>query len=378
MKALKKIAATATVAATALALAACGGGISSTGGGGSAPGGARGAGDADVVLRYSTQHTDNTPFSRATQRWAELVNERTEGRVAVEIYYSASLLPAAEVLPGIIDGRAETGFVVDTMFPDMLPLTNASSIPFDRTNGVAQAKAYQELYTSNPDFKAEFDALGVHVLMFQPSGASSLGSIGEISSLDDLQGKSIRCLGYICDALQGVGANPVAIASNEIYEAMDRDTIDGWAAYPFMDMVATQFQEVTPYVTDPGIGTYIQPFSPINLDTWESLSPEDQQVLTDLGAEYADIMAEEMNALEEETCTATTEAEVKLSTMSEADIATWRDTVHEGIYDTWVADAEGKTELDPAAFYTDLTAAYETALAETDFESQYAACEAKG
>lgn len=369
-----KLGAAAITTALALTLAACGGGISSPGGDTTSTAGGALPVKAEVVLRYSTQHTENTPFSRATQRWADLVAERTEGRVGVELYYSASLLPAAEVLPGIIDGRAETGFVVDTMFPDMLPLTNASSIPFDRTNGVAQAKAYQELYNTNEAFKAEFEKLGVRILMFQPSGASSLGSGSEIKTLADVQGKSIRCLGYICDALQGVGANPVAIASNEIYEAMDRDTIDGWAAYPFMDIVATQFQEVTPYVTDPGIGTYIQPFSPINLETWESLSPEDQQILTELGTEYHAIMAEEMNSLETETCTATGEAGVVLSTMSDADVATWRDTVHQGIYDTWVADATGKTDIDPAGFYAELTSQYESALADTDFTSGYADC----
>ncbi|MDN8776978.1 hypothetical protein Q0M62_14630, partial [Staphylococcus aureus] len=87
-------------------------------------------------------------------------------------YYSASLLPAAEVLPGIMDGRASDGFVVDTMFADLLPLTNASSIPFDRMNGVAQARAYQENYDSNEDYRAEFTDLNVHVLMFQPTGAT--------------------------------------------------------------------------------------------------------------------------------------------------------------------------------------------------------------
>ncbi len=192
-----------------------------------------------------------------------------------------------------MDGCADSGFVVDTMFPDLLPLTNSSSIPFDRTNGVAAARAFHEMYNTNADYKAEFEAIGVHILMFQPPGATSIGSREEIATLADLQGKNIRCIGYICDALKGVGANPVAIASTEIYEAMDRHTIDGWSAYPFMDMLATQFQEVTPFVTDLGIGTYIQGFSPINMDTWESLSAEDQEILTDLGMEYYDIMAEE-------------------------------------------------------------------------------------
>lgn len=379
VKAPKKLRVTAAIASVVLlALSACGGGITpSPAGSGPATttqASQPAASQDTVVLRYSTQHTENTPFSRATARWANLVAERTAGRVKVEIYYSASLLSAAEVLPGIMDGRADSGFVVDTMFPDLLPLTNASSIPFDRTNGVAQAKAYQEIYNSNDAYRAEFDKLGIHILMFQPPGASVIGSRAQITTLADLRGKSIRCLGYICDALKGVGANPVAIASNEIYEAMDRKTIDGWAAYPFMDMLATQFQEVTPFVADPGIGTYIQGFSPINMNTWKKLSTQDQEILTDLGMEYYDIMAEEMNALEKETCAATTAAGVKLSELSTADVESWRSQVHGEIYQKWVSDASAKSDVNPEAFYNELMEGYQTALAEVDFESLYGKC----
>lgn len=367
---------TAAMVAT-LALAACGGGIDeTTDAPTSAPqspeeGGAQG--DA-IVLRYSTQHTENTPFSTATARWADLVEERTEGRVTVEIYYSASLLPAAEVLPGIIEGRADAGFVVDTMFADQLPLTNSSAIPFERQNGVAQARAYQELYDTNEAYRAEFEKLGVHVLMFQVPGASHIGSQNEIATLDDLRGKNIRCIGYICDSLQAVGANPVALASNEIYEAMDRKTIDGWSAYPFMDMLATQFQEVTPYVTDPGMGMYLQTFSPINLDVWNSIDPQDQEVLTELATEYHDIMAEEMHALEIATCEATDAAGVTLSQMSEADQQTWRDLVHDDIFAKWSELVSSSTDVDPDAFYSELMNAYDSALEGTDFESLYVQC----
>lgn len=376
----KKFSLVIAAIAASLAFTACGGGISEpttpADPGPENPGNTTttGGDGPTTVLRYSTQHTENTPFSRATERWADLVNERTEGRVSVEMFYSASLLPAAEVLPGIMDGRASAGFVVDTMFADLLPLTNASSIPFDRMNGVAQARAYQEIYDTNEDYRAEFEDLGVHVLMFQPPGATVIGTSSEVTSLDDLSGMSIRCLGYICDSLQAVGANPVAIASNEIYEAMDRDTINGWAAYPFMDMLATQFQEVTSYVTDPGIGAYIQGFSPINLDVWNSLEEADREALTELAHEYYDIMAEEMNNLERETCEATTAAGVELSELSEADVQAWRDAVHDDVYQKWVNEASGSAHTDPEAFYTDLMAAYETALENTTFESLYTDC----
>lgn len=342
-----------------LLLAACGGSDESGGG----------EGDS-WNLTYATQHTENTPYSRATAEWAELVEERTDGRVTVDISYGESLLDAAEVLPGIAEGRADAGFVVDSMYQNQLPLTSASSIPFDRTNGVAQALAFHQMYRDNEQYRAEWEDLGVHMLHFQPSAPAAIGSNDPIETLDDLAGKSIRCLGFICNALQGIGANPVAISSAEIYEAMERGTIDGWTAYPFQDILANQFQEVTEYVTDPGMGAYIQASTPINLEVWNSLPADVQDTLTELSEEYYDIYVEQANQLERETCEATNEAGVELSIMPESETQAWEEQVRDDIYAEWVGLAGEEAE----SFYEDFTAAYDEAAASSDYESLYPQC----
>lgn len=346
-----------SVLGTVLSLTACGGSQES------------GGGDS-WNLTYSTQHSEDTPYSRATAQWAELVEERTDGRVTVEIYYGESLLDAAESLPGIAEGRADTGFFVDSMFQDQLPLTSVSSIPFDRTNGIAQALAFHQMYRDNEQYRAEWEDLGLHMLHFQPSAPAAIGSNDPIETLDDIAGKSIRCLGFICDSLQAVGADPVAISSAEIYEAMDRGTIDGWTAYPFQDMLANQFQEVTPYVTDPGIGAYIQGSTPINLDVWNSMPADIQDTLTELSEEYYDIYAEQANQLERETCEATNEAGVELTIMPEAEVQAWRDQVRDDIYAEWAAGAGEDAE----SFYEDFSAAYDEAASTSDYESLYRQC----
>ncbi len=352
----------AVAVAAMLALAACGSAITGTS-----------EDDETFVIHYSTQHTEDTPYSRATAEWADLVKERTDGRVEVELYYSESLLDANQVLPGIADGRAEAGFMVDSMYSNQLPLTSSSSIPFDRQNGVAQALAYHQLYETNEALHSEWEEQGVHVLHFQPPAPTAVGSREPIDGLDDMSGQSMRCLGYVCDAIRAVGANPIAISSAEIYEAMDRGTIDGWTAYPFQDVLASQFQEVTPYISDPGIGAYIQGATPINLEFWNSLPSDLQEILTELSSEYYDIYAEHAEELERETCAAASEAGVELSEFDPEDIEDWRDEVRDPIYDDW-AETASEAGVEADAFYDDLMQAYESAEEQTDYRSLYSDC----
>ncbi|MDC4233341.1 TRAP transporter substrate-binding protein DctP [Actinomyces sp. B33] len=368
------------MAATALGISACGGGISETAtqsSTGSTPSTKIQAAADGVVLSYTTQHTESTPLSRAIQKYGEQVAEATEGRVTFENYYSAQLLPAAEVVNGIGDGRADTGYVVDVMFADQLPLTNSSSIPFDRTNGVAQAQAYQKMYEENEAFKAEYEKLGLHVLSFLPMGETILGSTFKVDTLEDLKGHSVRCLGFICEAYEKIGGHPAAIASNEIYEAMDRKTIDGWAGYPFMDVPATQLQEVSPNMTLIGLGQYSQGVFPISESVWEKISPEDQKVMTELASKLPEMIAEENLKAEGEACEVTTEANVTLSSMADEEVNKWKEVVYGPIYDKWVEAASQKSGTDADAFYKDLMSAYEEILKETNFKSSFVECSEK-
>src|SRR5690625_7153327 len=121
----------ATSAVAAMALAACSGGIEETpdnsnGSNSNESAGNGQSNEAPIVIRYSTQHTDNTPFSTATARWADLVTQRPERRVEIEIYHSHSLLAADQGFPGIIDGRAEAASVLHPLFAAVRPLTMAA------------------------------------------------------------------------------------------------------------------------------------------------------------------------------------------------------------------------------------------------------------
>ncbi|WP_417725151.1 TRAP transporter substrate-binding protein [Salipiger sp.] len=114
-------------------------------------------------------------------------------------------------------------------------------------------------------------------------------------SLADLEGKKIRSFGTaISDFIEGLGAVPVAIPFAEVVTALQRGTADCFMASSLSAYNAKLYQVVTHVF--PLNANYSASYVAINLDTWNSLTPEAQAVLetsmTDLQARMLDQTAE--------------------------------------------------------------------------------------
>lgn len=360
----------------ALALAACG-----TEGGAPDPDeGATGApdvGDAseeptapsdDSEESYSLQFTTfvgpGNPTTVAFEWWAEQVEERTGGRVTAEPFYSQALLQGGETLEGVAAGRADLGHVGSAFYPD-LALSMVVGVPFVTRNADAQARAFNQLYQENEDFRAEYEDRGVHVLFFPPNSPNIIGSQEPVASTEDLRNKQIRASGFIGEALQAVGANPIALPSPEIYESLQRGVIDAYSGFTFEYIVDFQLHEVAPHVMDSGLGNYVISPVVITKSLWDEMPEDIRSVLTQTSEEYMDVVIGELAELEDSVCDQILEGGGSVGVFPEDEIAEWREAVEDDIYQQWAGDVPG--EVDADAFFAQYTDILEQAEAETEY-----------
>ncbi|MFD1717441.1 TRAP transporter substrate-binding protein DctP [Georgenia deserti] len=271
----------AGVAAATLALASCEGGVVDDG----ADGGGGGAGEFTLVLTSPTmsdQHPDLHP-------WMEQITERTDGRVQFETHFDGSLCSLADTSACISDGRADLGFHSSSYNPAEFPITEIGSMPFQTSDIQAQGLAMQQLWNESEEWQAEFDSANQHLLFFSPVGPHQLTMAQEVDSLEDLNGLSVRSTGGQSINLDVLGADPAAIAPVEVYEAIERGVLDG-ASYPIELAAQSQVAEVAPYVYDFGehTGSMVMMMWSMNLETWESLPGDVQDVITEVSEEILD------------------------------------------------------------------------------------------
>jgi TRAP-type C4-dicarboxylate transport system substrate-binding protein len=114
-----------------------------------------------------------------------------------------------------------------------------------------------------------------------------------VDSLDDLRGRKILAPGPTASWLEGTGAVAVDGGLTTYYTQISTGVADGvltilTGAAPY------RIQEVAPYVTLVGIGGQMMGGMSINLDTWNALPADVQQVLGELGDEYSRAEAAEL------------------------------------------------------------------------------------
>ena len=197
-----------------------------------------------ITLRL---HTFNSPQSIAVrlflQPWAEELEERTEGRVDVQVF------PAMQLggRPGDLYGQARDG-VVDIVWtlpgysPGRFPLTEAFELPFVCGDAEATSLAFHEFYRTW--LQAEYD--DTHPLVFHSAAPGHIHTADrEVHTLKDLEGLKIRAPSRISAAmLEALGAVPVGMPVPEVYEALSRGVVEG-ALIPWTIMRPFRLHEVT-------------------------------------------------------------------------------------------------------------------------------------
>ncbi|MCY4232028.1 MAG: TRAP transporter substrate-binding protein DctP [Alphaproteobacteria bacterium] len=187
----------------------------------------------EIKLRWG-HYLPNSGFVQIEKDFARKIEERTDGQVKIEITFAGGLGKGPEVAMLAGRGAIDMASVAPGYYPDQLLFWKACQIPFI-FNEPKQAidilyKSYQEF----PTFKEELDRMNVIYLFQQPLGSYYMtGPDPNCDTVEGLAGKKIRSFGADLPKMHAaIGAVPVTVRPTEVYEALQRGTID----YSFLNV----------------------------------------------------------------------------------------------------------------------------------------------
>ena len=146
-----------------------------------------------------------------------------------------------------------------------------------------------DLYESVPEMAAQWDN-EYKVLQLYANPPMIFETKELISSVEDLHGLTIRCpSGAITDVLAAWGASGVSMPPNDVYEAMEKNNIDGYI-FEVVGTCTFSLQEVTNYYLD--MPLYTGPFAiAMNWDRWNSLPAEYQEAIDAISGRDASVVS---------------------------------------------------------------------------------------
>lgn len=238
-----------------------------------------------VTLSFHTAAPPEHPNGVAAKAFVEEISKETDGKIAIEVHYSNSLLPDSEDLSGIGTGVADMGVVFATRHPEELPvvnwLTSMQSLRSGSTpHGFLQSSAaLQKIWTTSEPVQQE--ANDHNLVLLGGAAGPNVGLLCNkpIDSPAEAKGVRVRVGGPVwSDEAEAMGFTPVSMPTSETYEALQREVIDCEMAHP-STIIAFGYWDVAKYYHPVAGSGSASTLTAVNRDTWESLPSDAQDVL---------------------------------------------------------------------------------------------------
>jgi len=287
-----------------------GGGSTPAGGGAAAPTGPQTPAEADldwvnrpeVTLILTNQDPDHSLPGRYGHLWAEAIHEESRGRIEIQVNNGGTLAGATQSLEFVKNGIVDIAFGLPSFFPGQFPMTDALLMPMlPYRDSVHASEVFMDVWYNTDLLKSDPGYDGVHVLMLRANCDTPIitGS-RKLNSVEDLRGMTIRAtIAPLVNWLAEFGATGQGCPIGELFQNLQNGAFDG-ALTDWHAVNAYRFHEVANFFAYERV-QFNMYFFLMNLDVYNSLSPENKAVIDKLSGPGAfEIMKDAWDELAEQ------------------------------------------------------------------------------
>lgn len=269
------------------------------------------------------------------EAFVDTATGRSGGGLAMEMFDGGTLLGAEQLLPGLLLGVADVMFQTSSYVSSTYAVLGAMELPFVSEDYAKHRRAIDPDGPLHALVNRELAPQGVRLLGGIPTSFEYLWTVDKpIRSPEDVRGMRIRVAGEIeGETVKALGGAPVSMGSSEVYEALERGTIDGMMSY-VGTVISRDLQEIIRYCTVGHFGAYT--VDAYCRTDWYDEQPPAIKAALDAGgrAIYRQGTDNMVSVHENEYLPAVREAGVRLFRPAEAELAAFREAVAP-VYATW-------------------------------------------
>ena len=203
----------------------------------------------EIVIKFSHVVAPDTPKGRAAEKFKQLAEEKTKGRVKVEVYPNSQLYKDREELEALQLGSVQMLAPSLSKFGPMGAREfEVFDLPYLFPNDTVLHRVMDGA-VGNKLF-AKLDTKGVTGLAFWDNGFKQMSANRPLRSMTDFKGLKMRIQSSkVLDAqMKTLGAIPQVMAFSEVYSALQQGVVDG-TENPVSNFYTQKMHEVQKHLT---------------------------------------------------------------------------------------------------------------------------------
>jgi tripartite ATP-independent transporter DctP family solute receptor len=239
-----------------------------------------------IVFTYAENQSEDYPTTQGAYKFAEIVKEKTNGRIEINVQAAAVLGDEKSVMEKMQFGAIHFSRVSLSPLSEFVPKLNVLQLPYLYRDAAHEWKVLEG--PIGDDFMNSFAGSKLVALSWYDSGSRNFyNSKKEVKTLEDLKGMKIRVQesALMMGMIEALGANPTPMPYGEVYSSLQTGVVDAaennWPSYE-----STGHYEVAKYfVLDEH--TRVPELQIVAESVWTSLSKEDQAIIKAAALESA-------------------------------------------------------------------------------------------
>lgn len=275
--------------------------------------------------------------------WAERINEAAKGTIHVDPRDGFAIANFTNVYDRVMNDAVQIGWGMQGLVAGKFPLTEVATFPFEAQNAEQGSVALWKLYASGA-LDQEYRDLKPLILGIYPINGVHYAKMPK--SFDDFSGLKLRTASKIqSDWIEALNGAPISMGMEDIYQALQRGSIDAtlqaWTTYTSAPALA----EVTKVFLDVKLGTSTVMIF-MSKQKYDSLLPAAKQAID---ANSGQAMSRAWGQFVDDTAAATGKKILAMPGQIEAHLtdtqfASWKKRI-QPVTDRWIASHPGGAAL---------------------------------
>ncbi|SKA05897.1 C4-dicarboxylate-binding protein DctP [Trichlorobacter thiogenes] len=204
---------------------------------------------APIIIKFSHVVANETPKGQAANYFKKLAEERTKGRVKIEVYPNSQLFKDKEEMEALQMGS------VQMLAPSLAKFAPLGLKEFELFDLPFIFDDYTELHkvTQGPigaKLLKRLETKGLIGLAYWDNGFKVMSANKPLKKPEDMRGQKMRIQSskVLDSQMRSVGAIPQVLAFSEVYQALQTGVVDG-TENPPSNLYTQKMHEVQKYVT---------------------------------------------------------------------------------------------------------------------------------
>ena len=298
----------------------------------------------EKTIKFTTQNPKGHPLVMGMEKFAEIVQAKSGGKIKVNLFPGGVLGGDAAVVSAMQGGTIEMASMNSGILASQVKDFEVYDFPF-----MFASSKEADAVVDGPFGKkmhAKLEPKGLVGLTYWELGFRQItNSKRPINKVEDAEGLKLRVIpnAINVDWVKALGANPTPLAFPEVYAALEQKAIDG-QENPLTVIAANKFYEVQKYATLTN-HQYNPQSVLISKKFWDTLSADEKKIVADAAVESTAYQRQQARAQAGTALDAVRKGGMQVNELAPAELAKFREKMKPVVEKHGAAIAETVKEL---------------------------------